>query len=83
MNLVKLGYHQREVYRALKGGYFIQVHVDFSSGTSTCEITNGGDFYSIPKKTLENFVKRGIVKGKTFYTTINPDTETIHYTLTA
>lgn len=79
MNTKGLGPEQLSVIEKLKSGWWISVHVDLSSSETESCITNDTDYLKIKGSTILSLVKRGIIKGETVYTTVQPDTETIHY----
>lgn len=76
-----LGSHQQYVFDQMKQGFYISVHIDYGSNERYECLTNGSDDYAIRRNILPSFIKRKLVTGKTVYTTVQPDTETIHYTL--
>lgn len=78
---MKLTKHQTEILAMLANGWHISLHCDYSANTKYLCLTNGDDCLTLRSDTLKSLEAKGLIVGKSVYSTVQPDTENFEYRL--
>lgn len=78
---MKLTKHQRIVLGMMLDGWYISVYCDYSNNIEYTCLTDGNNCDTLRKDTLNSLLKKGLIVGKSVYSTVQPDTESFEYRL--